>query len=46
MLREKILSPRSKVKTFLEVNFYQVLLYPEIRQAQHLPTEQIKMERA
>ena len=44
MLKEKTLSQQNKVKIFLEVNFYLVLHFQEIKQALHLPIEQIKVE--
>jgi hypothetical protein len=43
MLKGKILSPPSKVKIFLEVNFSPVLLFQEIKAALHQPIVQIKM---
>ena len=42
MLKEKILSQQNKVKIFLEVNFYRVLHFQEIKQALLLQTELIK----
>ena len=43
MLKEKVLSLQNKVKIFLEVNFYQVSLYQEIKVALHLQIVQIKV---
>ena len=44
MLKEKTLSPLSKVKIYLEVSFYQVLLYQEIKAVPHLLIVQVKVE--
>ena len=45
MQKEKTLKLQSKTKIYLEVNFYQVLLFQEIRQAQPLKIGLIKVDR-